>query len=56
MTDQTNDPTPEADRLPYHAPVLRDHGTMREITQTDPAGPPNPADSSAGYGPSDATS
>ena len=21
------------DRLPYHAPQLRDHGTVREITQ-----------------------
>jgi hypothetical protein len=51
MSDQTNDPTPDEGRLPYHAPELRDHGTMRDITQASP--PPDAVDptDSTGYGP-----
>jgi hypothetical protein len=41
-------PTTEAPRLPYHAPTLREHGTVEELTLA--GGPIGSGYDGAGYG------
>jgi hypothetical protein len=40
-TSANSTEAPTSNRLPYHSPVLRDHGTINELTFGEINGPPD---------------